>query len=220
MAAEIKAQGIVIKKMAREEKGFITVMFTRSNGKISVMSKGTEKMNSRLRPSLEVFSCGCYRLIKAGSGGAYYRLAGSAAGESFSNITSSLKRLGSAYVIAELTDLFMQPEDPSDEVFELIACSLRCLDTCAEDEIKAEENRFKIKMLKVCGYDMASDTDFLSGGFLGAAESGFLTSYSLCEGREPYGDVSHEKLGEAVDSYLAEVLGKPVNSSRFRAGLL
>lgn len=220
MAEEIRADGIVIKKIPREEKGFISVIFTKCRGKITVISKGTEKTNSKMRPSLEVFSSGRYRLIRTGGDRAYYRLAGAESCGSFVNITSSLKRLGSAYVIAELADLFMQPEDAAEDVFEIIKSSLIAIDSCAESCIDAEENRFKILMLKACGYDIASDTEFLNSGLLGGAENGFLQSVSANELRAPYGSVSHKKLCEAVDSYLAEVLGKAVNSARFRAGLL
>ena len=154
---ELKTPGIVLKRVSRDEKGIVSSVFTKSNGKVKVFSRGTEKMKSRLRPSLEVFSLSDFYLLKNDENSQFYRLLGANCITQFGGLRESLKKIAAACVIAELTEVFMQPEDASEEVFDLVAEYFERFCSCGDDEIKPLENRFKIKFLKIAGFDMAPE---------------------------------------------------------------
>ena len=216
---EIKTPGIILKRVSRDEQGVISSVFTEAYGKLRVTSKGTEKAKSRLRASLEVFSVSDFHLVKASENSPFYRLAGARCLTQNQELRDSLPKIASACVMAELTELFMQPEDSSPETYRLLCDSLAELCACGESGVKAVENSFKVRLLKIAGYDISAEGALSDYNFISREEYSAIESVSAGETGEAYGTVSREKTGEIIDAYITGVLGDSVNSIKFRAGL-
>ncbi|HPD19519.1 MAG TPA: recombination protein O N-terminal domain-containing protein, partial [Candidatus Goldiibacteriota bacterium] len=86
---EIKTDGIVLKRYKSGESDDITIIFTLQNGKVMVSSKSTQKISSKLRSCLEIFSYNKYHLIKKNNNSQFFKLIGAEHVKMFENIRTS-----------------------------------------------------------------------------------------------------------------------------------
>jgi DNA repair protein RecO (recombination protein O) len=136
-----KVEGIVLRSMDYGESNRIIAIYTRHNGKISVMVRGAKKMNSKLASVTQ------FVIYKTSSMGTLNQ------GEPYDSHRKLREDLHmsaySAYVV-ELIDRIV-PESESNEImFEQLKASLEAIETGKEAAIVL--HIMEMKMLAVAGY--------------------------------------------------------------------
>jgi DNA repair protein RecO (recombination protein O) len=141
-----KVEGIVIRSMDYGEGNRIITLYTRHNGKMSVMVRGAKKMNSRLSSVTQLFTHGEFVLFKTSAMGTLNQ------GEPYDSHHKLREDLHmsaySAYVV-ELIDRIV-PETESNEImFEQLKASLEALEAGKDAAIVL--HIMEMKMLAIAG---------------------------------------------------------------------
>jgi DNA repair protein RecO (recombination protein O) len=142
-----KVEGIVIRSMDYGEGNKIISLYTRHNGKMSVMVRGAKKMNSRLASVTQLFTHGEYVIFKTGSMGTLNQ------GESLETHRKLRENLHmsaySAYLV-ELIDKIVPEQEINEMMFEQLKASLEALETDKDAAIVL--HIMEMKMLAIAGY--------------------------------------------------------------------
>lgn len=212
---ELKTEGIVLKRYKSGEADDITVIFTSDFGKLLISSKSTRKLSSRLKFCLESFSYNNYHLIKKNKDSKFFKLIGATHIKMFENIRMSLRKLGFAYLVVELLNKFLEMEDESKEIFELTKNVLHIVDSDLYPNIELLEIFFKLKLLKLCGFDLTKDNNYLKNRDMKFRHSldTILDAISPHKLKFDY-DILRE-INILINSYIINILGEDIHSSKF-----
>ncbi|MBP7792835.1 MAG: DNA repair protein RecO [Candidatus Goldbacteria bacterium] len=212
---EIKTDGIVLKRYKSGESDDITIIFTLQNGKVMVSSKSTQKISSKLRSCLEIFSYNKYHLIKKNNNSQFFKLIGAEHVKMFENIRTSLRKIGFAYLVVDLLNKFLEMEDANREIFELTRDVLHIVDSELYPNIELLESFFKLKLLKFCGFDMTKDNNYLKNKDA-KFKSNLNTILYVKEVQKLKFDFDVLKdINMLINSYIINILGEDVHSSKF-----
>jgi len=212
---EIKTDGIVLKRYKSGESDDITIIFTLQNGKVMVSSKSTQKISSKLRSCLEIFSYNKYHLIKKNNNSQFFKLIGAEHVKMFENIRTSLRKIGFAYLVVDLLNKFLEMEDANREIFELTRDVLHIIDSELYPNIELLESFFKLKLLKFCGFDMTKDNNYLKNKDANF-KSNLNTILYVKEVQKLKFDFDVLKdINMLINSYIINILGEDVHSSKF-----
>ena len=157
---ELKTDGIVLKRHRLGEKDDITFIFTRELGKVMVSSRGTRKLESRLKPVLELFSLNIYYLVKSRKDSRYFTLVQAEPIKMFQNMRLSLRKIGFCYLVVELLNKFTEIEDPHAGLFDTARNIMEIVESGDYSNIENIESFFKLKILKYSGYDLVKDAQY------------------------------------------------------------
>jgi DNA repair protein RecO len=214
---ELKTEGIVLKRYEKGENDNVTVIFTKETGKVAVVSKSTKKPGSRLKSTLELFSVNRYFLTKKNSQSQYFILIQSQPVNAFQGIRLELKKIALAYYIVELLDKFMQLEEENRELYELALYVLSGIDECRYKDLAEAGSFFKLKLLKIAGFNMTEDAEFLVKRGVSAELEKLMSeiersgSSEEVKGYNTYAD----ELDRLLDSYIVTVLDEEIASRKF-----
>jgi DNA repair protein RecO len=214
---ELKTEGIVLKKFKQGEADDVTVIFTRELGKVLVNSKSTHKMESKLKPSLELFSLNNYYLVKAKKDSRYFRLVQAETVRMFESMRMSLRKIGFSYLIVELLNKFTEIEDPHQELYDDAREIMNIVESGDYSNIENLESYFKLKILRYSGFDITKDISHLKDRNISKEMKNLLVS--IMEAGDPKGlDVNYDIIRDInmlIDSYIVYVLGEDIFSSKF-----
>ncbi|MEI7640884.1 MAG: DNA repair protein RecO [bacterium] len=207
---ELKTQGIVIRNLCINEADNVLIILTETHGKLSVISKSTKKATSKLQPCTELFTLNEYQLIKTGTNSKYLKMINARQLKNHENIRKELKKIGLAYLIAELLDKFLPVEEVNEEVFALAKNAFAMLDDKETLEVAAVEMMFKLKLLELSGFDIGADKVFLKNGLTSLKTKDFIEGNRVTEI-----DASYVKeINSVLDHYIVNVLEEELVSKK------
>lgn len=143
-------EGIVIKKQKLKEFDRKYTIFTKINGKIEVIAKGSNKINSKLASKLEIFTHSKFMLAHSKI---KYRLCQVQNLNNFNYLRKDFKKYFIASKICYFADVFTKIQDPEPRVFFLILETFNLLKTSSNLELLLN---FLIKYTKILGVDIKS----------------------------------------------------------------
>lgn len=143
------SKGIVLKSFPFSEADSIVTVFTRNNGKVDMLAKGSKKMKSTLSSSVQPFTLGEYTYYQKNNNLPILRQ--SDVINSYKNIMTSLDLTFTCYYICEFLNHFASSGQEQSRVFDLTAKTLDCLNT-QPDSYSVLLSAFKIKALALLGY--------------------------------------------------------------------
>lgn len=118
----IKVRGVVIKAVNLGEADKIITLFSKEHGKIQAIAKGARRTRSKLIAGTQLFCYGDFLLFK---GRTWYYVNQVDMINSFYKLRNDLERLSCSTYIIQLTSEVVQPEQPSQEIFNLIVEALK-----------------------------------------------------------------------------------------------
>jgi DNA repair protein RecO (recombination protein O) len=142
-----KLEGIVIRNMDYGENNKIITIYTRHNGKMSIMVRGAKKMNSRFSSITQLFSHGEFVLFKTSSMGTLNQ---SETIESHRKLRENLHMSAYSAYVVELIDRVVPEFDPNEMMFEQLKASLVAIESGKEAAIVL--HIMEMKMLAIAGY--------------------------------------------------------------------
>ena len=149
---QIKAEGIVLKRINTGEADRVITIYTNNLGKISVFARGVRRIKSRRSGNLELFNHVKFSLIETKN---LPILTEAEALETFPNIRKNLKLIGLAYHVSELVDKMSAEKQENEDVFNLLLNVLSKMNNVRS--LKTEEKdglirNFEINFLESLGF--------------------------------------------------------------------
>lgn len=142
-----KLEGIVIRSMDYGENNKIIAIYTRHNGKMSIMVRGAKKMNSRFSSVTQLFTHGEFVLFKTSSMGTLNQ---SETIESHRRLRENLHMSAYSAYVVELIDRIVPESDENELMFEQLKASLEAIESGKEAAIVL--HIMEMKMLAIAGY--------------------------------------------------------------------
>ncbi|MEK9176642.1 MAG: DNA repair protein RecO, partial [Patescibacteria group bacterium] len=115
-----KTEGIVIKRKNFGEADRILTIFTKNNGKITVIAKGVRKISSRRSPHVELLNLTLLTIYN----GRMPILTEAETINHFSSLKCDLNKAGQAFYICELVDGLLAEHQENRAVFSLLEKTL------------------------------------------------------------------------------------------------
>lgn len=145
----VKAEGIVIKSIDYGEGSKIITLFTRNNGKVSIVAKGAKKTKSRLIALTQVFCYGEY-IYYLGNQSSMGTLNQGDVQLNFVDIYDDINKTSYSAYLVELVDKLTTPQEPNQYLFEELLLSLENINSGKDEEIITRI--FEMKLFKIFGY--------------------------------------------------------------------
>lgn len=143
-----KAEGIVLRTRNLGEADRIITLYTREQGKVDCVARGSRRTRSRLLGGTQLFTHGRYMLY---SGRSLDSLNQAEIKESFARLREDLVKMGYASYLAELLDVVTEPGEPSEDIFHLILDAYHGLQ---RDVTPATVARwFEFRLMALLGYE-------------------------------------------------------------------
>lgn len=117
----IKTKGIILKKIDQAEADRIFTILTRDFGKLSLLGRGTRKINSKLRAGLSEFSLIYLEFV---SGRTQKIITESTVINNFFDVKGDLKKLQAGFYICRLLDKFLRENERDDNIWNLAVSTL------------------------------------------------------------------------------------------------
>jgi len=142
-----KLEGIVIRSMDYGENNKIIAIYTRHNGKMSIMVRGAKKMNSRFSAVIQLFTHGEFVLFKTSSMGTLNQ---SETIASHRKLRENLHMSAYSAYVVELIDRIVPELDQNEMMFEQLKASLEAIESDKDAAIVL--HIMEMKMLAIAGY--------------------------------------------------------------------
>jgi DNA repair protein RecO (recombination protein O) len=139
--------GIVLARRDFGEADRVLVVYSKENGRVSLLAKGVRKPGSRKRGHIEVFN---YLKFSAAKGTGLDIVTEADGVDDFSEIRKSLKKVSLAYYFMEVIGRITHEGEPNRELFDLILASLEKLKT--EKRLKRLRLDFILELLTLLGF--------------------------------------------------------------------
>jgi len=117
MAAHYRTQGIILKKIERNEADQLFTIYTKNFGKLTILGKAIRKIKSKLRPGSELFYLSEIEFIQ---GRTHKTLTDAILIEKFPNLRKDLERLAMACKISEVLDELVKDQEPDEKTWVLL----------------------------------------------------------------------------------------------------
>jgi len=218
---EIKTDGIVLNNYIIKDNDNITVLFTEKIGKIYVISRSTKKITSKLKPTLELFSLNHYYLTRKDEKTKYFRLTQAMQICAYETIRTSLDKIYLAYLIVELLNKFLPEESQSDELFELSKYIMGKINIKNNINIDMLESFFKLKLLKLTGFNMVDNLSFLAQSKISKNIKDYVEYVTHDLNKIDEISVMESTVSEAntiVDSYIMYIVDDYIKSKKLYKG--
>ena len=177
-----KTEGIVLRVRNLGEADRIVTLYTKERGKLNVVARGARRIRNRLLSPTQVFTHGRY-LIFPGKG--LHNLSQADIINSGQNLRDDLEKFAYASYITELLDSSTAEEDPSLEVFALLAGTLSLGE---KGRLQLAARAFEIRLMRALGYEpelysCLNCRESLQGNVFFTEEGGVLCH--RCKGEVP-----------------------------------
>lgn len=149
----LKTQGIILNRMNYGDADLILTIFTRDNGKITCMARGSRKITSKRLGRLEPYSHISFELVQNGERNTLTHV------ELISDYSLNKKELfniSRIYQIGELLNSLLPENEPHVEVYDL---TLKALDNLLKFETPEYLRRFKRSLLQKLGYGLLDKSE-------------------------------------------------------------
>jgi DNA repair protein RecO (recombination protein O) len=170
----VETEALVLRRFDYSETSQIARLFTRDEGRLSVIAKGIRRPNADLRGPMDLFC-----LADVGFVGRphdellvlrrYHVVTG------FPGLRRSLARMNAAFYLAELLCEGTRDRDPDPALFDLWVASLRALETATAEECDPIVLRAELGFLDASGFLPSLDRCVRCGAPVAAAESAALS---------------------------------------------
>jgi len=150
MRTSFSSEGLVIKRKNVGEADKIVTIFSKNQGKISVLAKGVRKVSSRRAGNLELL-----HQIKffASGNGKLPVITEAATLTSFKKVKTDLRKLGLAYLLLELIDQFLPEGQENTTLYNQLILFLEGINQSESfEKDKVLVASFQIKLLRETGY--------------------------------------------------------------------
>ena len=186
---QVKDKAICLRAVSYSETSQVVTLFTRDNGKVAAMARGSRRPKSSFDGPIEVFSFGEVMFIIKDSGGQLAMLTEFSQQPRFRGFQRNLYMLNAALFAAELTEKFLEDHDPHPELFAKYLKFLETLQTTKEqNQILAWLILYQLRLLEETGQAPMLDA---------CANCGTDIKLSLpCQGGVP-------RRGEGVECYFS-----------------
>lgn len=150
MNRSFSSEGLVLKrKEIGEADRFITI-FSKNQGKISVVAKGVRKINSRRAGNLELLNQ--IKFFSTGRGKLPV-LTEAVSISNFKRIKADLEKLSLAYLLLELVDQFLPEGQVNTKLYNQLILFLEAINSSSSlERDKVLTASFQIKLLREMGY--------------------------------------------------------------------
>ena len=178
-----KAEGIVLRTRNLGEADRIITLYTREQGKVDCVARGSRRARSRLMGGTQLFTHGRYMLF---SGRSLDSLNNAEIKQSFAKLREDLVKLGYASYLAELLDVATEPGEPSEDIFHMILDAFLGLERDVTPGTVARW--FEFRLMALLGYEPELEQCVACGGSVAgevrfsSKEGGLLCSE--CVGRD------------------------------------
>jgi len=196
-----KTEAILLKKKDFRETSFILTFFTKDFGKVDGIIKGARGPRPRNDANPIFFSLDQIVFYEKKKGGISI-ISQCETQEVFLNILKEWGRASSAYYMLELVDVFTEPGERLEEVFESLLNSFKFFDSGKEAE--SITRLFEIKLLMALG--------FWPGAEYFKLTKGAMSSVAHLE-KEPWKTASNMKLTKDVNAEIKAVTGKIIEEN-------
>jgi DNA repair protein RecO (recombination protein O) len=176
----VKTQAIVLRTLKFGETSRIVTLYTREQGRVTVMAKGARVLKSPFGSSLNLFVTN--EVVFAHKEGRDMQtLTRAELVREHRGFERDPLRLAHAAVAAELTDRVAVGEEPHGELFELVGSTLDRLDIAPLDRLATALWLFELRLADLLGYLPRFDACASCGGPLGGSRvMGLLEGGLLC----------------------------------------
>lgn len=154
-----KDEGVVLRTRNLGEADRIITLFTRKHGKVEGVARGSRRTRSRLLGGTQLFTLGSYLLYR---GKSLDTISQAEIRRSFSGLREELVLMTYASYLAELLDLCVEPEEPSEELFQLIVDALSHLEGGTDPDLLLRW--FDLRLMALLGYRPELDRCVACGG--------------------------------------------------------
>jgi len=141
------ADGIVLRTRNLGEADRIITLYTREQGKVECVARGSRRARSRLVGATQLFTHGRYVVY---SGRSLDTLNTADIIESFSDLREDLIKLAYASYVAELLDTSVELGEPSEDIFALVLDSFGALAVGTEPQVISRW--FELRLMTLLGY--------------------------------------------------------------------
>ena len=142
-------EGIVLSRSNFGEADRLLTVFSREEGKVRVLAKGSRKIKSKLAPHIEPFTVGNYFLAE---GRSFYILAGAEAEEQNEGIMSDLDTLKDASYVSELLSMTIFEDVPNPKLYAVTKKVYTSLPKYSPEMREIILRFFEYKLLESAGY--------------------------------------------------------------------
>lgn len=157
---ELRTEGFVIKRNMGFDSDETAIIFTKEYGKIFIKAKGTKKITSKLQTTIEVFSLNNYYFIKRNHNSRFFKLIQAKPIKIYESIRNSMDKIFFGYLIIQLINKFMEPEDANIELYEITKNIFDLINEKRNISLDFLELFFKIKLLKYTGFNIANNLKY------------------------------------------------------------
>ena len=120
----VKDVGICLARSDYSETSQIATIFSRNHGKVRGIAKGSRRPKSKFGSGIELLSRGQLVFSRPRTGSGLITLTEWTSQQGYQQLRRSLRPLYRAYYLAELVDLFTEPLDPHQRLYDLFAQAL------------------------------------------------------------------------------------------------
>ncbi len=142
-----RTEGIVLRVRNLGEADRIVTIYTKERGKLNTVARGARRIRNRLLSPTQVFTHGRY-IIFPGKG--LHNLSQAEIIRSGQAIRDDLEKFAYASYITELVDSLTAEEDPTEQIFPLLAGALSLGEA---GRFKLAVRAFEIRLMKELGYE-------------------------------------------------------------------
>ena len=125
----------------------IVTLYTREQGKVECVARGSRRVRSRLTGPTQLFTHGRFLLF---SGRSLETLSQAEIVSSFAALRDDLTKMAYASYLAELLDVSVEPGEPSEDLFDLCLGSFRALEAQVPPEVVSRH--FELRLMALLGY--------------------------------------------------------------------
>jgi len=153
MFTHYRTQGFILRKTDSGETDRIFTIFTEDFGKLDLLARAERKITSKLRAGLEIFYFSEVEFIQ---GKGYKTLTDAILINDFKNLRSNLKKLATAYKIAETLNDLVKGEEPDKKIWHLLQETFDKLDNprILGSKYQILYHYFLWNLLLILGYEL------------------------------------------------------------------
>jgi len=213
---ELKTEGFVIKRYTSLEPDETAIIFTKEYGKIFIKAKGTKKITSKLKTTLEVFSLNNYYLIKRNNNLKFFKLIQAKPVKIYENIRTSMNKIFLGYLIVQLINKFVEPEDANRELYDITKNIFELLNEKSNISLDFLELFFKIKLLKYTGFNIINNLKYYENLNISKKIQDFILKIDKTINLYSQ-DIDFELMDNAnivINNYIKSILGQDLNCFR------
>lgn len=150
------SEGFILGRHNFGEADRIINIYSKNNGRISVIAKGVRRPSSKKRGHLEIFGKIRFQVVNGKGMGIITEVETI---DDYKEIRLSIKKIALAYYFMEVIGKIIEKDESNDEVYELLCSLMDKLKTTKA--LKYHRKKFIEKLLKILGYwPKEKDLDF------------------------------------------------------------